>query len=148
MVDHRARRGLPERWSLPPAPRDEPAASRWEELGFSHRRELAKVRAGDIDHLAAEDVEVVASLQRARLATRWRLLVMAPILAWLVLMTFWGFGRSTYPDHEGTWLLIGLVLGAVAWFIAALASATRLRRARATLAATERGPEDTTSTSP
>jgi len=142
MVDRRARRGIPERWTLPPAPRDEPAASRWAELPFDRRRSLARVRADDLDGLSPEDREVVAALQRARLATRWRLLAAAPILAWLVLMTFWGFGRSTYPESEGTWLLVGLVLGAVAWFVVALASAARLRRARATLAsATE--PDDT-----
>ena len=78
---------------------------------------------------------MVAALQEARLATRWRLLAAAPVLAWLVLMTFWGFGRSTYPESEGTWLLVGLVLSAVAWFVVALASAARLRRARATLVA-------------
>lgn len=147
MVDHRARRGFPERWSLPPAPRDEPAATRWQELPYERRRALARVRAGDLDELDDGDVEVVASLQRARLATRWRLLAAAPVLAWLVVMTFWGFGRSTYPESEGTWLLVGLVLGAVAWFIAALAGASRLRRARATLRAVDDGSDDTTSTS-
>ena len=77
---------------------------------------------------------MVASLQRARLATRWRLLATAPVFAWLLLMTIWGFGRSSFPDREGTWLLVGLVVGAIGWFIAALATATRLRRARSLLA--------------
>lgn len=142
MVDRRARRGLPERWALPPAPRDEPGASRWAELPFDRRRALARVRAGEVDALDPDDREVVAALQRARLATRWRLLAAAPVLGWLVLMTVWGFGRSSYPEAEGTWLLAAIVLGAIAWFVAALGAAARLRRARATLVATQATTDD------
>lgn len=144
MVERRAHRGFPERWSLPPAPRDEPAASRWSALPFGRRRELARVRADTVTDLDDEDVEVVAALQRARLATRWRLLAAAPVFGWLVVMTVWGFGRSSYPESEGTWLLAGLVLGAVAWFVAALAAAARLRRARATLQAASTPPDQGT----
>lgn len=141
MPDPRARRGFPERWALPPAPREAPATDRWSALSFDERRRLAAMRPDDVAGLADEDREVVAALQRARLVTRWRLLAAAPVLGWLVLMTFWGFGRSAYPASEGTWLLLGLVLGAAAWFLAALAAAARLRRARATLAAAAEADE-------
>lgn len=142
MVDRRAHRGFPERWSLPPAPREEPAAARWSALPFERRRALARVRADTVTELEPDDVEVVAALQRARLATRWRLLAAAPVFGWLVVMTVWGFGRSSYPESEGTWLLAGLVLGALGWFVAALAAAARLRRARATLQAAEATPDE------
>jgi hypothetical protein len=138
--DPRAHRGLPERWMLPPAPREEPAASRWRALTFERRRELAHVRADGLGDLPAEDVEVVRGLARARLATSWRLLLSAPLLGWLVLMTVWGFGRSTAPGVADRYLLIGLALGAMVWLIAAVRAAGRLRRARALLAHDEDRP--------
>ncbi len=140
MVHDRARRGFPERWLLPPAPREPDLRRAWEERGFEERRALARVRTDDVDTLSTDDRKVVAGLQRARLATRWRLLAVAPVLGWLVLMTVWGFGRSTYPHAEQAWLLSGVALGAAAWFVASLAAATRLRRARATLNALEGSP--------
>ncbi len=142
MVDRRARRGFPERWLLPPAPQEQPAADRWAHLPFERRRALARVRPDDVADLPEDDREVVAALQRARLATRWRLLAAAPVFGLLMLMTVWGFGRSTYPDRAQLWLFIGLTLGAAAWFVAALAAAARLRRARSTLRAAERHVED------
>ncbi len=113
-------------------------------MTFDHRRKLARVRADTVDDLDPQDVEVVAALQRARLATRWRLLAAAPVFGWLVVMTLWGFGRSSYPESEGTWLLAGLVLGALGWFVAALAAAARLRRARSTLQAAAATGDDAT----
>jgi hypothetical protein len=132
--DPRVRR-LPERWLLPPPPREDPARRRWEAVPFEERRRLAHARPDEVPHLADEDVEVVAGLARARLATSWRLLAAAPVLGWLVLMTVWGFGRSTYPDVVDRYLLAGLALGALTWFVVAVQVARRLRRARTTLAA-------------
>jgi hypothetical protein len=34
-------------------------------------------------------------------------------LGWLVLMTLWGVGRSGFPDHEGRFLVAGLIGAAV-----------------------------------
>lgn len=137
MIDARARRGFPEHWLLPPPPRDERLRERWDASPFSDRRALARIRAEQVDDLDPDDRELVCGLQEARLATRWRLLAVAPILGWLVLMTVWGFGRSSFPQAEQAWLLSGIALGAAAWFVASLAAATRLRRARAVLAAAE-----------
>lgn len=133
--DPRTRRGLPERWLLPPAPRDEPAASRWQSLPFGQRRELARTGPDGVSELEPWEREVVAGLSRSRLRTRWRLMAAAPALGWLVLMAVWGFGRSTYPQAGGNWLLAGLALGAATWFVAAVAAAHRLRRTRAVNAA-------------
>lgn len=135
MTDPRARRGLPERWLLPPPPREDAAAERWASLPFERRRALARAGPDDLPGLPTEDVEVVAGLARARLATRWRLLTAAPVLGWLVLMTVSGFGRTATPDEHGAWLLAGAALGAATWLVAAVAAARRLRRARAVLAA-------------
>lgn len=137
MVDERARRGLPERWLLPPAPRDEPAASRWHGLPFEERRTLARTRPDDVNDLGPDARTIVLGLARARLATRWRLLAAAPLLGWLVLMAVWGFGRSTYPDAAALWFQAGLALGAITWSGAAVAAAGRLRRTRELLAALE-----------
>jgi len=134
-VDPRARRGLPERWLLPPAPREDPPASRWHALSFEEKRGLARVGPDDVACLDRDARTIVAELARVRLATRWRLLAAAPVLGWLVLMAVWGFGRSTYPGSVTLWLQIGLALGAVTWFAAAIAAANRLRRARAVLTA-------------
>jgi hypothetical protein len=57
-----------------------------------------------------------------------------PLLGWLVLMTVWGFRRSTAPDAERAWLLAGLALAAGVWFLAATWATGRLRRARRILA--------------
>jgi hypothetical protein len=137
VTDPRARRGLPERWLLPPPPREPELAGRWHELPFERRRELAHVRPETARTLAEPDRALVAGLARARLATAWRLLAGAPLLGWLVLMTVWGFGRSTYPATERAWMLGGLALGSLVWFVVALGVAGRLRRARRVLAATE-----------
>ena len=134
MPDPRARRGLPERWLLPPAPREADLADRWNTLPFDHRRRLAHVRPSEVASLPGEDAAVVGGLARSRLRTSWRLLAGAPLLGWLMLMTVWGFGRSTTPDAERAWLLAGLALGAGVWFLAAVGAAGRLRRARRILA--------------
>jgi hypothetical protein len=135
-TDPRARRGVPDRWLLPPPPREPELAERWHTASFEQRRSLARTGPGDLDALAPEDAEVVAGLARARLRTSWRLLATGPVLGWLVLMTVWGFGRSTTStEGAGPWLLAGLALGALAWFVASLAAARRLRRARQLLAA-------------
>lgn len=132
MTDPRARRGLPERWLLPPAPREPELRERWDALGFDRRRELARVRAEGVAELDTDDTEVVGALARARLATSWRLLLSAPLYGWFTLMSFWGFGRASFPDQEAVWLQLGLVLGAVVWLAMAIAVARRLRRARTT----------------
>ncbi|TVR32517.1 MAG: hypothetical protein EA388_12020 [Nitriliruptor sp.] len=135
MVDPRARRGLPERWLLPPAPRDDPAASRWHALPFEDKRSLARVGPDDVPSLDGDARTIVAELARVRLATRWRLLAAAPVFGWLVLMAVWGFGQSTYPESSTLWLQAGLALGALTWFAAAIAAINRLRQTRAVLAA-------------
>jgi hypothetical protein len=132
--DPRARRGLPERWLLPPAPREADLAARWRALPFERRRRLAHVHPAEVASLTGEDAAVVGGLARARLATSWRLLAGAPLLGWLVLMTVWGFGRSTAPDAEQAWLLAGLALGAAVWLLAAVRTAGGLRRTRRILA--------------
>lgn len=119
-------------------------AARWHELPFERRRAFAHVRPDDVETLDADDREMVAELARARLATSWRLLVAAPVLGWLVLMTVWGYGRST-GELTRAWLLGGLALGSLVWLLAAVAVAGRLRRARRVLgscAAAEAGDRD------
>ena len=140
MTDPRARRGVPDRWLLPPAPREPDLRARWTAMPFDRRRSLARVRPEEVRDLDRHDIEVVAGLARARLATSWRLLLAAPVVGWLVLMTVWGFGRSTFPEAEGSWLLAGAALGALAWLLAAIGAARRLRRARQILATTAAGP--------
>ncbi len=135
MVDPRARRGLPERWLLPPAPRDDPAASRWHDLPFEDKRSLARVGPDDVPSLDGDARTIVTELARVRLATRWRLLAAAPVFGWLVLMAVWGFGQSSYPESATLWFQAGLALGALTWFAAAIAAINRLRRTRAVLAA-------------
>lgn len=131
MTDPRSRRGVPDRLLLPPAPREPRLAERWQEAAFDQRRRWARLGASDPSTHADEDAEMVAGLARARLATSWRLLLGAPLLGWLVLMTVWGFGRSTYPDDAQRWLLVGAGLGAMVWLAMAIHTARRLRRARA-----------------
>jgi hypothetical protein len=138
----RSRRGVPERLLLPPAPRDPAAAARWAEAPLDQRRAWARIDADEVGGCAATDRQVVAGLAASRLATRWRLLAAAPVFGWLVLMTVWGFGRSTYPEVADRWLLAGAALGTVAWLGAALGVALRLRRAREVLAAASADPDD------
>lgn len=130
-TDHRHRRGVPDRLLLPPAPRDAGLARRWHELSFEQRRRLAHASTRGEVQTSPRDAELVHGLARARVATRWRLQVAALVLGWLVLMTLWGFGRSTFPDAEAAWLAAGLAAGAVSWLGAAVAGARRVRRARA-----------------
>lgn len=130
-TDHRHRRGVPDRLLLPPAPRDAGLARRWHELSFEQRRRLAHASTRGEVEVSPPDAELVRGLARERVATRWRLQVAALVLGWLVLMTLWGFGRSTFPDAEAAWLAAGLAAGAVAWLGAAVAGARRVRRARA-----------------
>ncbi len=134
-----ARRGLPERWLLPPAPREPDLAATYRARDFAERQALARVGPEALDGLGSQDVEVVAGLARARLATAWRLHLAGPVVGWLALMTLWGFGRSTFPTAEGAWLVAGLVAGAVVGLVVAVAVVRRLRRAQAVLDATERG---------
>lgn len=130
-TDHRHRRGVPERLLLPPAPRDAGLARRWHELSFERRRRLAHASTRGEGEVSAPDAELVRGLARARVATRWRLQAAALALGWLVLMTLWGFGRSTFPDAEGAWLAAGLVAGGLVWLGAAVATSRGVRRARA-----------------
>jgi hypothetical protein len=130
-MDPRRRTLLPERLLLPPAPRDPDLAARWRSLPFERRRALAlhAVRGGTPTVGGPQDRELVRALAEARVATAWRLQVSALVLGWLVLMTVWGFGRSTFPADEGRWRLGGLVLGAVVWVAAAVLARRRVRRA-------------------
>lgn len=144
MTDPRARRGVPDRWLLPPPPREPHVAERWRAAGFDERRRWARLGEGGLANPSERDAEVVVGdaelvvgLARARLATSWRLLAGAPILGWLVLMTVWGFGRSTYPERAQLWLLAGAALGSIVWTAAAVHAASRLRRARALVAAAD-----------
>lgn len=125
------RRGLPDRWLLPPAPRDPTLATRWESLPFERRRQLAHTGQDGLAALSRPDVEIMVGLARARLATAWRSHATAPVLGWLVLMTLWGFGRSTDPGREVAWLVAGLGVGSVVAVWTAVGAARRLRRARA-----------------
>lgn len=130
MTHPRSRRGVPDRLLLPPAPREPELAERWQDAAFDQRRRWARLGATDPSAHADDDAEMVRGLARARLATSWRLLAGAPLLGWLVLMTVWGFGRSTYPEDAQRWLLAGMVLGAIVWTTMAVLAARRLRRAR------------------
>ena len=129
--DPRRRRGVPDRLLLPPAPRDPDLAARWRGLDFERRRALAVASTRGAHDLGDEDAEVVRSLAEARVATGWRLQVAALVFGWLMLMTLWGFGRSTYPDAEQAWLAAGLMAGGLVWLGAAIAGIRRVRRARA-----------------
>lgn len=130
MVDHRTRRGLPERWLLPPPPRDAAVRARWDAATFEQRRRWARLRRTPPESLDRADAEVVAALAQARIATRWRLLVAAPVLGWLVLMTVWGFGRATYPQDADSWFAIGLAMGAAVGIGAFVALGRHLHRCR------------------
>lgn len=149
------RRGVPERLLLPPGPREAALARRWAALPFETRRRLARAslgdpaaprsdagtartgesgdagRDGEPATAAPEEAELVTALARARVRTGWRLQVGALVWGWLVLMTLWGFGRSTFPDHEAAWLAGGLAAGGLVWVTAAVAAHRRVARARA-----------------
>jgi hypothetical protein len=129
LPDHRRRSLVPDRLLLPPAPRDPALAERWRELPFEDQRRLGAAATTGPLGLPDDEDELVRALARARVATAWRLQLSAPVLGWLVLMTIWGFGRSTFPADEDAWLVAGLVMGALAWVLAALAARRRVRRA-------------------
>jgi hypothetical protein len=135
-MDPRRRSLLPERVLLPPAPRDPDLAARWAALPFERRRRLAltalrgTASAPDASAEDAEDAELVRALAQARVATGWRLQVAALVLGWLVLMTIWGFGRSTFPSDEARWQAAGLVAGVLVWALAATLAHRRIRRAQ------------------
>jgi hypothetical protein len=131
-MDARRRTLVPERLLLPPAPRDPELAARWRSLPFEDRRAHAHAALGGGPAPtvgAGLDVELVRALARARVATGWRLQAAALVLGWLVLMTVWGFGRSTFPADERAWQLAGLALGGVVWIAAAVVARARVRRA-------------------
>jgi hypothetical protein len=136
-MDPRRRSLLPERVLLPPAPREPALAERWSALPFEERRRLAhaatrgRIPSGDTRD---PEAELVRALARARVATAWRLQVAALLLGWLVLMTVWGFGRSTFPGDEDRWLVAGLLLGAAVWTTAAVVARRRVGRAKRTAA--------------
>jgi hypothetical protein len=128
--DHRRRSLVPDRLLLPPAPREPALARRWQQLTFEEQRRLgAAAVTGVLDLSDDDEAELVRGLARARVSTAWRLQLSALVLGWLVLMTVWGFGRSTFPADEGAWLVAGLVGGVLAWVPAAIAARQRVRRA-------------------
>lgn len=132
------RRALPDRLLLPPAPREPELASSWADLPFERRRRLGHASLRGTEGLTGDDARLVTALARARVATRWRLQVAAPVWGWLVLMTIWGFGRSSFPEQESSWFAAGLTAGVVVWVSAAVAARRRVDRARAV--ATEAAP--------
>lgn len=125
------RRGVPDRLLLPPAPRDPDLAARWVDLPFEERRRLGHASLQGTAGYTDADARLVVGLARTRVATGWRLQVAALVWGWLVLMTVWGFGRSSFPDHETAWLAGGLVAGGLVWVAAGVAALRRVRRARA-----------------
>ena len=128
-MDARRRTLVPERLLLPPAPREPDLAARWGELPFDERRRLALAATGGTAPSSPDDRELVAAVARARVATGWRLQIAAAVLGWLVLMTVWGFGRSTFPADEDRWLAAGLALGTLVWALGAVVARRRIRRA-------------------
>lgn len=129
-ADPYVRRGLPERWLLPPPPRQPHLRRRWEELPFDERLRLARLSPEELPSIDVEQRELITALASARIATAWRLFVAAALIGWLVLMTIWGFGRSTAPNAQQVYLYAGLGLGGAAWAAASFASVHRLRKAR------------------
>lgn len=133
MSDARARRGIPERWLLPPPPQEPALHEQWLALSADQRRTLARTRPDDVAELDPELRELVAGLSRARVATAPRLLA-APLLGGVVaLAVVWAGLRPTQPDDLA--LLVGAAVGALAWLVGAVVAARRLRRARQLLAA-------------
>jgi hypothetical protein len=133
----RRRALVPERLLLPPPPRSPELRARWEALPFERRRRLALASHRGVGNLDEDDEPLVRELARARVATAWRLQVAAVVFGWLMLMTLWGFGRSTYPEQVGWWLAAGLGAGGVVWLVAARAALARTRGARRVA---DRGP--------
>lgn len=125
------RRALPDRLLLPPAPREPELASNWAQLPFERRRRLGHASLRGADGFDGDDVGLVAALARARVATGWRLQVAAVTWGWLVLMTIWGFGRSSFPEQETSWLVAGLLAGGLVWLASAISARRRVARARA-----------------
>jgi hypothetical protein len=136
--DHRTpstrRRAVPERLLLPPAPREPELAARWAALPFERRRRLGQASLRPGVRISSDEARLVAGLARARVTTAWRLQAGAVVWGWLVLMTIWGFGRSSFPDHEPSWLAGGLLLGGLVWVAAGLSARRRVARARAVAA--------------
>jgi hypothetical protein len=131
MADRRRRALVPERLLLPPPPQDPRLRERFEALPFERRRELARASQDPAAGPAGDEARLVVGLAEARVASRWRPQAAAVVLGWLMLMTLWGFGQSTYPDSEPAWLAAGLVAGGIVWLVAARAAARRVGRARA-----------------
>jgi hypothetical protein len=130
VTDPRRRVLVPERLLLPPPPRDPALRSRWDALDFERRRRLALASQRGVEGLGPQDARLARELARARVATAWRLQAAAVVFGWLMLMTLWGFGRSTYPAQVDGWLVAGLAAGGVVWLVAARAARVRTRRAR------------------
>jgi hypothetical protein len=131
MADRRRRAPVPERLLLPPPPQDPRLRERFTSLSFERRRELARASQDPAADPADDEARLVVALAQARVASRWRPQVAAVVFGWLMLMTLWGFGQSTYPDREPAWLAAGLAAGGVVWLVAARAAARRVGRARA-----------------
>jgi hypothetical protein len=128
--DPRRRALVPERLLLPPPPRDPDLRGWWEEATFEERRRLARASQRSSEGLSPREAACVRELAAARVVTWWRPQVAALVFGWLMLMTLWGFGRSTYPEHEATWLAAGLLAGGAVWLAAGRAAWRRVGRAR------------------
>jgi len=116
---------VPERLLPPPAPTGA-AGDRWARLPFATRRRLAaRLDGGEI---APTDEEMVRALAQRRLATLWRLRAGSVVLAWLVLMTVWGYGRASTGATVSAWLWLGLVGGILAAGLHSRATSRRVRR--------------------
>lgn len=131
----RRRRGIPDRWLLPPAPREAVTRAHWRAVPFEQRRRLAATPPDEVAGRTSMERAVIADLARTRIATAWRLFAAALVLGWLVLMTVWGFGRSAAAPQADAYRLAGWGLGTLSWVLASLAAWARRRRARRVLAA-------------
>ncbi len=129
------RRGIPDRWLLPPAPRAAVTRAHWRDMPFEQRRRLAATPPDEVAGRTSTERAVLADLAHTRVATIWRLFAAALVLGWLVLMTVWGFGRSSAAPQADAYRLAGWALGTLSWVLASLAAWARRRRARRVFAA-------------
>ena len=136
VTDARIRRGIPERWLLPPPPQEPALHEQWHTLSLEQRRALARTRPEQVGELDADQRALVAGLSRARIATSTRLLAAPLIGGLLALAVVWGGLQPTQPGDLA--LLVGAAVGALTWLVGAVTAARRLRRARQVLAATSR----------
>jgi hypothetical protein len=123
-------RRAPARLLLPPPPRDPEARAAWDARDLDDRLRLARCATAGTDPGVDQDRALVRAVAAARVATGWRLRVGAVVFGWLVLMTFWGFGRAQRGDEAVVELVVGLIGGLAAGATAWRAGSRRLQVAR------------------